>query len=218
MSKKALIVWGGWDGHEPKPCMEVFAPLLEQDGFEVTVSDTMDSYTDEDLMGSLDVVVPIWTMGTIENEQAAGLLNAIENGVGVAGWHGGMGDSFRNNTQYQFMVGGQWVAHPDGVIDYRVNISNHDDPIVQGLNDFDIHSEQYYMHVDPGNEVLVTTTFEGRTSAPWINGTVMPVVWKRVWGKGRVFYSSLGHVAADFDVPEVKEIQRRGTLWAAGLA
>ena len=215
MSKKALIVWGGWDGHEPEACTKIFVPILEQDGFEVTVSDSMDSYTDEDLMGSLDVVVPIWTMGTIESEQVAGLLKAIENGVGVAGWHGGMADSFRNNTQYQFMVGGQWVAHPDGVIDYRVNITAHDDPIVAGLDDFDMHSEQYYMHVDPGNEVLVTTTFEGRQSAPWVNGTVMPVVWKRVWGKGRVFYSSLGHVAADFDVQEAREIQRRGTLWAA---
>ena len=159
-------MWGGWDGHEPEACTKIFAPTLEQDGFDVTVSDSMDSYTDEDLMASLDVVVPIWTMGTIDNEQAAGLLKAIESGVGVAGWHGGMADSFRNNTQYQFMVGGQWVAHPDGVIDYRVNIAVHDDPIVQGLNDFDMHSEQYYMHVDPGNEVLVTTTFDGRQSAP----------------------------------------------------
>lgn len=215
--KRALIVWGGWNGHEPESCMKIFAPIFEQDGFEVTVSNSMDSYTDEDLMASLDVVIPIWTMGTIENEQAAGLLKAIESGVGMAGWHGGMADSFRNNTQYQFMVGGQWVAHPDGVIDYRVKIAKHDDPIVQGLDDFDMHSEQYYMHVDPGNEVLVTTTFVGRQSAPWVNGTVMPVVWKRVWGKGRVFYSSLGHVAADFDVPEAKEIQRRGTLWAAGV-
>jgi type 1 glutamine amidotransferase len=215
MSKKALIVWGGWDGHEPEACMKIFAPILEQDGFDVTVSDTMDSYTDEALMSALDLVVPIWTMGTIEKEQEAGLLQAIEGGVGVAGWHGGMADAFRNNTHYQFMVGGQWVAHPDGVIDYRVNITQHDDPIVEGLDDFDMHSEQYYMHVDPGNEVLVTTTFEGRESAPWVNGTVMPVVWKRLWGKGRVFYSTLGHVASDFDVPQAREIQRRGMLWAA---
>ena len=218
MTKKALIVWGGWDGHEPEACMKVFAPILEGDGFDVTVSDSMDSYTDEALMSSLDLVVPVWTMGTIEGEQATGLLNAIEGGVGVAGWHGGMGDSFRQSTQYQFMVGGQWVAHPDGVIDYRVNITRHDDPIVAGLDDFDMHSEQYYMHTDPGNEVLVTTTFEGRQSAPWVNGTVMPVVWKRMWGKGRVFYSSLGHVAADFDVAEAREIQRRGMLWAAGVS
>ena len=113
------------------------------------------------------------------------------------------------------MVGGQWVAHPDGIIDYTVNIVDHDDPITAGLSDFQMHSEQYYLHVDPNNEVLVTTTLEGRESAPWINGTVMPVVWKRMWGEGKVFYSSLGHVAVDFDVPEAKEIQRRGMLWAA---
>jgi hypothetical protein len=212
--KRALMVWGGWEGHEPKQCADVFHPILEKEGFEVIVSDTLDTYLDKDLMASLSLVVPIWTMGEIGKEQQQGLLDAVHSGVGVAGWHGGMGDAFRNNTEYQFMVGGQWVAHPDGIIDYTVNITRPDDPIVQGLKDFRMHSEQYYMHVDPGNEVLATTTFESK-SAPWINGTVMPVAWKRMWGQGRVFYSSLGHVASDFEVPEATEIQRRGMLWAA---
>ena len=215
MAKKAVIVWGGWEGHEPKQCVDVFAPILEEEGFELTISDSLDTYKDQDLMMAQDLIVPTWTMGTIEGEQEKGLLAAIESGVGVAGWHGCMGDSFRNNTNYQFMVGGQWVAHPDGIIDYTVNITASEDPIVAGLDDFQMHSEQYYMQTDPGNEVLATTEFTGIESAPWVNGTVMPVVWKRQWGKGRVFYSSLGHVAADFDVPEAREIQRRGMLWAS---
>jgi len=215
MDKKVLMVWGGWEGHEPKQCVDLFAPLLEEEGFEVIVSDTLDSYKDRDLMRELSLVVPVWTMGTIEREQEQGLLDAVKSGVGIAGWHGGMGDSFRNNTEYQFMVGGQWVAHPDGIIDYEVHIVERDDPVTQGLDDFRMHSEQYYMHVDPGNQVLATTTFENRQSAPWVNGTVMPVVWKRRWGEGRVFYSSLGHVARDFEVYEAREIQRRGMLWAS---
>ena len=214
MAKKAVIVWGGWEGHEPKQCVDVFAPILEEEGFEVTVSDTLDTYKDQDLMLAQDLIVPTWTMGTIADDQEKGLLAAIESGVGVAGWHGCMGDSFRNNTNYQFMVGGQWVAHPDGIIEYTVNITS-DDPIVAGLGDFQMHSEQYYMHTDPGNEVLATTVLAGIESSPWVNDTVMPVVWKRPWGKGRVFYSSLGHVAVDFDVPEAREIQRRGMLWAS---
>jgi hypothetical protein len=124
-----------------------------------------------------------------------------------------MGDSFRNNVKYQFMVGGQWVAHPGGVIDYHVDITKPDDPLVAGLGGFDMHSEQYYMHVDPSNQVLATTTFSGQ-HAPWIDGVVMPVVWKRSYGQGRVFYCSLGHVARDFDVPQAREIVRRGMLWA----
>ena len=212
--KKALIVWGGWDGHEPKQCADVFAPFLQQQGFDLRVSDSLDVYLELDYMQSLSLVVPVWTMGAITGEQEAGLLGAIESGVGVAGWHGGMGDSFRNNTEYQFMVGGQWVAHPGGVIDYRVNITNHDDPITKGLSDFDMHSEQYYMQVDPSNEVLATTTFSGK-HCEWIDGVVMPVVWKRRWGAGRVFYTSLGHVASDFAVSEAAEIVRRGMLWAA---
>lgn len=215
MAKKAIMVWGGWEGHEPKQCVDVFAPILEEEGFAVTISDTLDAYKDRDLMAEQDLVVPAWTMGQIEGEQEQGLLAAVERGAGVAGWHGCMADSFRNNTTYQFMVGGQFVAHPDGIIDYTVNIAAPNDPIVAGLDDFQMHSEQYYMHTDPGNQVLATTTLEGRQSAPWVNGTIMPVVWKRVWGAGRVFYSSLGHVERDFDVPQAREIQRRGMLWAS---
>ena len=214
MTKKALMVWGGWEGHEPCQCSDIFAPYLEGQGYEVKVSDTLDTYLDEDMMLALDLIVPVWTMGEITPEQESGLLAAVESGVGIAGWHGCMADSFRNNTEYQFMVGGQWVAHPGGVIDYEVNITNHDDPITADLRDFKMHSEQYYMHVDPSNEVLATTTFNGE-HAPWIEGTVMPVVWKRMWGKGRVFYTSLGHVAKDFDVPEARTIVQRGMLWAS---
>jgi uncharacterized protein len=211
--KKVLMVWGGWDGHEPKQCVDIFAPWLKEQGFEVDISDKLDVYTDAGKMGGYDLIVPVWTMGTITGEQEKGLLTAIRNGCGIAGWHGGMGDSFRNNVEYQFMVGGQWVSHPDGITKYRVNITKKSDPIVKGLSDFNMESEQYYMHVDPANEVLVTTTFDS-PKYPWVKGTVMPVVWKRMWGQGRVFYSSLGHVAKDFQVPEVLEIMKRGMLWA----
>ena len=212
--KQALMVWGGWEGHEPFQCVQLFAPLLREAGFEVTISDTLDVYLDADKMRSYDLISQVVTMSTITREQEQGLLDAIEAGTGFAGWHGGMADAFRNNTAYQFMVGGQWVAHPGNIIDYRVNITDRNDPIMAGLDDFNMHSEQYYMHVDPSNQVLATTTFSGQY-CPWIDGVLMPVAWKRRWGAGRVFYSSLGHVAADFNVPEACEISRRGFLWAA---
>jgi uncharacterized protein len=212
--KKALLVWGGWDGHEPKKCVDIFVPFLVKHGYEVEVSDTLDSFLNTEKMNALSLVVPCWTMGTISNEQEKGLLEAVKSGVGIAGWHGGMGDAFRNKTGYQFMVGGQFVAHPGNIRDYEVNITHHSDPITQGLKNFKIKSEQYYMHVDPSNEVLATTIFDG-TEAPWIKGSVMPVVWKRKFGNGRVFYSALGHVAADFDVPEARILVERGMLWAS---
>ena len=212
--KSALMTWGGWDGHEPKQCVDIFAPFLQASGYDVRVTDTLDVYLEKDYLESLDLIVPVWTMSTITKEQEAGLLAAVKGGVGIAGWHGGMGDSFRNNCEYQFMVGGQWVVHPGGVIDYRVNIIDHDDPLTCGIPDFDMHSEQYYMHVDPSNEVLATTTFDG-SRVPWIDGVVMPVVWKRTYGAARVYYCSLGHVAVDFEVPEAKELIQRGMLWAS---
>ncbi|MEX1021161.1 MAG: ThuA domain-containing protein [Litorilinea sp.] len=212
--QKALVCWGGWEGHEPEQCANLFAPILRDKGFDVTVSATLDTYLDAEFMQGLDLIVPIWTMSKISKEQEQGLLGAVKSGVGLAGWHGGMADAFRESVNYQWMVGGQWVAHPGNIIDYTVNIIDHADPITQGLGDFAMHSEQYYMHVDPGNQVLATTTFSGE-HAEWIDGVVMPVVWKRRYGAGRVFYSSLGHVAKDFDVPEAREIVVRGMQWAA---
>lgn len=214
--RSALMVWGGWDGHEPKQCVDILFPFLQEQGFDVEMANTLDVYLDKEKMMALSLVVPVWTMGSISREQCQGLLDAVRSGVGIAGWHGGMGDSFRENVGYQFMVGGQWVAHPGGIVDYEVNIIDHDDPITTGLSDFNMHSEQYYLHVDPGNDVLATTTFSVEQGGmDWIDGCVMPAVWKRRYGAGRVFYTSLGHVAKDFDVPEVKEIVQRGMMWAA---
>ena len=215
MSKHALMNWGGWEGHEPEQTTKIFAPLLEDAGFQVDIVHDLDRYCDVDYMQSLDLVVSTWTMSELSKDQEQGLLQAIRGGVNCAGWHGGMCDAFRLNTEYQWMTGGQWVAHPGNIIDYRVHISNPLDPITAGISDFDMHSEQYYLHVDPGNRVLATTMFDTEV-APWVNGTVMPVVWKRQYGTGRVFFCSLGHVAKDFEVPEAKELVRRGLLWAGG--
>lgn len=211
--KTALFVYGGWKGHEPEKCVNIFAPFLQEQGYHVNLSTTLDSFLDHELVARLDLIIPIMTMTSITPEQEEGLLNAIERGTGIAGWHGGMADAFRDNPHYQFMVGGQWVAHPGNVIDYTVNIVDSGDPITNGLRDFRMHSEQYYMHVDPSNEVLATTTFSG-DYVPWIAGTIMPVAWKRRWGEGKVFYNSLGHVAHDFTVVEARTMMERGMIWA----
>ena len=213
--KKVLFVYGGWDGHEPKQCHDLLKPWLQEQGAIVYSYDKLDVYTDKEMMGKVDLIIQTWTMGSISGEQERGLLEAVRNGAGIAGWHGGLGDSFRNNTEYQFMVGGQWVAHPGGKVDYDVNIKDKKDPVTKGLKTFHMKSEQYYMHVDPSVKVLATTTFNGGGDAPWIKGVVMPVVWKKYYGKGRVFYSSLCHDANDFGVPEAFEIMKRGFEWAA---
>ncbi len=212
--KKVLIVWGGWAGHEPKQTVDIFAPWLAEQGFDVEITNSLDSYADAAKMKSLAVVVQAVTMGSITPQQEKGLLDAVRGGVGLAGWHGGLADSFRSNPEYEFMVGGSWAAHPGGSVDYAVNITKRDDPIMKGLSDFRMRSEQYYMLVDPGVEVLATTTFSG-DPVPSIKGVVMPVVWRKMYGQGRVFNSTLGHVASDFNVMEAKEIMKRGMLWAA---
>lgn len=218
MAKKALIVKGGWDGHEPNEVAAVFASILTDEGFDVEVSDTLDSFKDGDKLAELSLIVPVWTMGEISNEQVQPVLAAVASGVGMAGCHGGMCDAFRNNTEWQFLTGSQWVAHPfnDGV-EYDVNIvKSSSSPIVEGIPDFKVKSEQYYLHVDPAVDVLATTTFvlsEGDHSA---NGTItMPVVYTKKWGKGKVFYNALGHHADIFDIPEARELMRKGFLWAA---
>ena len=212
--KRVLFVYGGWKGHEPEQCRDIFVPWLESIGAEVVTSDSLGVYANSEVMDSIDLIIQTWTQGRITPAQEKGLLDAVRGGTPIAGWHGGIGDSFRNNTEFQFMVGGQWVAHPGNIIDYEVNIIDHKDPVTAGLKDFKMHSEQYYVHYDPNVKVLASTTYTGE-HAYWIDGRTMPVVWKTYYGDGRVFYSSLCHVAADFDVPEALEIMKRGIMWAA---
>jgi len=211
--REALIVWGGWSGHEPEKGANIIGGMLEEEGFKVYIDNTTEAFADA-AIADMSLIVPIITMSKIEKEELDNLTAAVRSGVGLAGYHGGMGDAFRDAADYQFMCGGQFVAHPGGIIDYRVDIARPNDPIMRGLASFAYRSEQYYMHVDPSNEVLATTTFSG-AHAPWTEGVVMPVVWKRKHGAGRVFYSALGHVASEFEVPQMRTIMRRGLLWAA---
>jgi type 1 glutamine amidotransferase len=207
--KKALFVCGGWDGHTPKESTELLAGWLAKQRFEVEVSDSLEAFGNADKLGKMHLIVPVWTMGQLTAEQEQALCDAVAGGVGIAGWHGTMGDAFRNNTNYQFMTGGQFVAHPGNIQPaYGIHIVDREHPITRGLKDFTIpNSEQYYLHVDPSNHVLATTTFP--------SGVVMPAVWTRPWGQGRVAYASFGHTYKDFDVPQAREIVQRSLLWAA---
>ena len=214
--KKALFFCGGWTGHEPFQTAEIIMEKLQASGVHCDLQDNLDCLLAENLHEQYDLIVPVWTMGEISREASQNLRSAILAGTALGGWHGGMRDAFRKDTEYQFMCGGQWVAHPGNMIPYQVSITGKEDPITAGICDFAIVSEQYYMHTDPGNRVLATTTFSG-DHAPWIDGTVMPVIWTRSYGKGRVFYCSLGHCAEEFrQYPQVPELIRRGLLWSMG--
>lgn len=214
MTKKtALIVWGGWEGHTPERSAHLVRDMLTGHGFEVTVDSTTEAFADPGIAAH-NLIVPVITMSRIEKEELDNLLAAVRGGTGLAGFHGLMCDTFRNEPDYQFMTGGQWVAHPGNIMDYEVTITRPDDPVMAGIGDFQYRSEQYFMHYDPSNEVLATTTFDGKHFDE-IDGVVMPVVWKRRYGKGRVFYSALGHTADEFKVPQMRTIFERGALWAA---
>jgi hypothetical protein len=210
--KKALIFWGGWDGHTPKETAETFAGELRSNGFDVEVANALSPLEDFDALMKLDLIVPIWTMGQISDDQLANLNKAVKSGVGLAGVHGGMCDAFRRRVEYAWMTGGQFVAHPH-IGDYTVRLTQVKSPITGGMaGSFPYNSEQYYMVVDPGITVLADTIYdyEGKK-------ITMPVVWTKTWGKGRVFFSALGHVAEEFrKYPEALAMTIRGMLWAAG--
>ncbi|NLF36315.1 MAG: hypothetical protein GX584_04085 [Clostridiaceae bacterium] len=217
--KKALIMWGGWLGHEPEQVGKIFQDVLKEEGFEVTRTDKMDVLADLDNLKQFDLFVPIWTMDEIKKEYVDNVSEALgKYGTGLAGNHGGMCDSFRQSTKWQFITGSQWVDHPgnDG-IEYMVNIKkSSDSKIIEGINDFKVVSEQYYVHVDPAVNVLATTRFPVYEGYYATNGCVdVPVVYTKKWGKAKVFYNSLGHVANVFDIPEALELMRRGFIWAA---
>lgn len=220
MTKKALIVWGGWEGHEPEQVADLFREILEGEGFEVAVESSLDAFADPDLMAGLHLIVPIVTMSTITAEQRDPVLEAVRfGGVGLAGCHGGMCDAFRLDTEWQFMTGAQWVAHPgnDGVA-YQVRINRENPhPVTDGLVDFSVDSEQYYLHVDPGVNVLAYTEFPNHdVDGPHaLNPCRMPQVYTKRYGAGRVFYNALGHHRDVLEAREPRELMRRGFLWAA---
>jgi hypothetical protein len=191
-NKNVLIVYGGYPPHQPKKFAKKIEKWLLKNNARVTLSESTKIYANNKIMDKIDLIIQSVTMLDIKKNEVKGLVNAVKNGTGLAGFHGGLGDSFRNSTEYQYIVGGQFVAHPGGQVLYDVNIIDKKDYVTKNINDFSLKTEQYYMHVDPNNKVLATTKFSGNNDY-WIKNAIIPVIWKKHYGKGRVFYCSLGH-------------------------
>lgn len=213
--KNALLFYGGWEGHTPKETTEIFAEILKEEGFHVVVEDTMQIFDSYENIKKFDLFVPNITMSEIKKEHCTNIAKAVAEGAGMAGCHGGMCDSFRNNTTWQFLTGSQWVAHPgNDTVTYEVELSKESE-LTRGIENFKITSEQYYLHVDPAIKVHAATTFPIAEGEHTTNGTVtMPVVYTKYWGKGKIYYNSLGHTFEIFKNPDVRELMRRGFLWA----
>lgn len=216
MTRKALIVWGGWDGHMPEQMAGLFEEMLVAEGFDVEVSDTVDSFNDPEALKQPHLIVPCITMGEITEEQTSHVSEAVMAGTGIAGVHG-MCDAFRGNLTWQWMTGGAFMDHPgNDTVTYPVHIKNTSSELTRGLEDFTITSEQYYMHVDPCIEVLATTPFPIAEGPHDKNRHIeMPVAWTKRWGEGRVYYNALGHVPENINSGTAREMIRRGFLWAA---
>jgi type 1 glutamine amidotransferase len=228
-TRSALVVRGGWEGHQPVEATDRFIPFLVDNGYDVRVEDTPTVYADRDHMATVDLVVQCTTMATIERAESAGLRAAVEAGTGLAGWHGGIVDSYRGDADYLHLVGGQFACHPgkhpdecageqaDNYVPYRVNVlpAAADHPITRGVGDFDLVTEQYWVLTDGYNDVLATTTQAVREWDPWHRPVTSPAVWTRSWGKGRVFVCTPGHRVEVLDDPNVRTIVERGLLWAS---
>ncbi|HEX6360770.1 ThuA domain-containing protein [Actinophytocola sp.] len=209
--KRALVVRGGWEGHDPIATTDRYAKFLSTESYEVSTADSLDAYLDD--LSDVDLIVQCWTMGEISREQFDGLAAAVRAGTGFGGWHGGIVDAFRDQPGYHLLTGGQFVHHHTDFVRYTVDpVGSH--PIVAGLGSFEVHSEQYYLHADPGNEVLATTAYLPDPDRPEIGTPTMPVTWVREHGAGRVFVTTIGHRMADLELPAVDEMIRRGLRWA----
>ncbi len=211
--RKAIIVWGGLKTHEPQECAGITGELLREDGFSVEITGDLGIFGSPNIAAA-DLLVPVITGEKLERAHADALVGAVRGGLGLGGHHGALATSFKESAAFRYLSGVTWVAHPGNIIDYRVNVTRPNDPVMQGIPDFGYRSEQYYLHYDPSVEILATTTFTGEYDEA-VRDVVMPVVFKRHFGKGRIFYSALGHVAAEFEHPHMRSILRRGLSWAA---
>jgi uncharacterized protein len=217
-TRRALVVRGGWEGHSPVEATERFIPFLEEHGYAVDVHDGPEVYADADVLAATDLVVQCYTQGEATDEQVLGLSAAVANGTGLAGWHGGICDSWRASPDYLHLTGGQWAAHPGGFVQHTVEVvpEQADHELVAGLSPtWSLDTEQYWVLADGLNEVLATTTFEPTDDTPWHDTVTCPAVWTRRWGRGRVFVSTIGHHLADLDHPDVRTLTERGLLWAS---
>jgi type 1 glutamine amidotransferase len=216
-ARRALVVRGGWEGHVPVEATQRFIPFLEEQGFEVSVHDDLEVYTDADELARTDLVMQCYTQGTATDDQVSGLASAVVAGTGLAGWHGGIVDSFRGSPAYLHLTGGQWAAHPGDFVKYSVSVvpERADHPIVAGLDTWDLNTEHYWTLTDDLNDVLATSCFRAGPDTPWRADMVAPAVWTRLWGSGRVFVSTMGHKLDDLDIPEVRTLIQRGLLWAS---
>ncbi len=215
--RHALVVRGGWEGHSPVDATDRFIPFLEDNGFDVEVLDGPHAYEDTERLARTDLVLQCFTQGEATEEQVTNLADAVRAGTGLAGWHGGIVDSFRGSPDYLHLTGGQWAAHPGGFVDYEVEVvpGRGDHPVVAGLDRWKHHTEQYWCLTDDLNDVLATSRFEATPDTPWRDDLVVPAVWTRQWGGGRVFVSTIGHRLEDLEVPEVRTLTERGLVWAA---
>jgi hypothetical protein len=221
--RRALVVRGGWDGHDPVAATDRFRPFLAGCGFQVQVSDDLAVYADPGRMATVDLVVQCWSMGKITPEQAEGLAAAVRRGAGLAGWHGGIVAAF-DSEPYLHLTGGRFVHHPAGLVEHELAVApgREHHPIMAGIGTVRLHTEKYWVLTDPLCDVLGTVTFPpagepGQPDAtPWRREVTVPAVWTRQWGVGRVFVSTIGHRVADLDLPPVRTITERGLRWAAG--
>ena len=219
-TRQALVVRGGWEGHSPVEATERFIPFMEEHGFEVDVHDGPHAYDDAEALAATDLVLQCFTQGEATDQQVTQLADAVRAGTGLAGWHGGIVDSFRGSPDYLHLTGGQWAAHPGGFVDYDVEVVPHraGHEIVAGLDTWKLNTEQYWVLTDDLNDVLATTTFAVGADTPWREDLTCPAVWTRQWGTGRVFVSTIGHKLEDLDHPDVRTLTERGLLWAARQA
>lgn len=212
-NKNVLVVWGGWEGHKPSLFASHVEKWLISENANYQINNSLNAYNNFDELIKYDLIIQSVTLGQISENQEANLVKAVRSGVGIAGAHGGLADSFRNNTNYQFMIGGQFVKHPGGKVKFKINML--DDELTEGLDDFEIFTEQYYLHYDPNIEIIANTKFNGETF-PWIEDVVMPVSWKKTYGKGKVFYLSIGHDPNEFMMHEDGwKLLTRGFVWAS---
>lgn len=228
MTKRAVIVRGGWDGHQPVEATEFFLPFLSENGYDYEIFESPEVYLDEERMAATDLIIQCMTKSSIERDQTMGLRAAIEAGTGFAGWHGGIADSYRDSEEYLHLMGVQFAHHPgkhpderigeqsDNYIPHRIDILPEaaDHPITAGIESFELETEQYWVLHDGLLDVLATTTLPKRDFDPWHSEHVSPAVWTRRWGKGKIFVATPGHRVEVLENPNVKTIIERGILWA----
>lgn len=232
----ALLLFTKTNGFRHEEAIPAGVALIEsiakRRGWSVFHTESGAVHTPENLARFSAVVWHQVSGDVVDEAQKQALREWIEAGGGWVGVHGAGGDgAYAWRWYVEDLLGAQFIGHPMGpqFQDARLVVEDRGHPATAQLPESFVHNEEWYSFDRSvrakGYRVLATV--DESTYSPRLKflgadrdlrmGGDHPVIWSHCAGKGRVFYSALGHQAKSYALPEMEHLLEGAIAWSARL-